>query len=419
MQALLNILLISMIALSGCGKKTNSKRDSRRDQIRTNAQSKRQELQPVQGTYRGYLKDESGQMQDVILRLEIKDVPVTEQGQVDSVLVPRLSGFLRFNFANDQRHHVGFGVTSADFDRKTAKLSLKVENEEYKELLIELDTSNPDELSGNWTAPQLSLAGTALFQNQNISSPLTGQDHNLEGDYLGASYWSEQGFYQLIDLIVKVSPNPPEKLDLSATVRMYRGARSQNEFVSYDFVDGKFNPISGEISFGNASSELSFVGRFINGRISGKWSSLDLGRVGDFLANRAVAESEAFTPENSWKILPPLTGTYRGELRNTHPETLLPPLLEINLEARSTSQSRAGQLISGGLRMCRDSFSSIECGQPVFSKVEYNHYTNIFSAETVGRYRFTIKGILNDGKLVGQIIEKSRGKIGEFEVAQL
>src|SRR5690606_29640771 len=102
------VLIAAITQLVGCGNRRKSDRELRRDQIRVNAEAKRRELQNVKGRYYGYLEDAKERQLNVTLSLEIKDLPQDEEGEIDPVMVPSLTGFLRLNYDSNESQYISF-----------------------------------------------------------------------------------------------------------------------------------------------------------------------------------------------------------------------------------------------------------------------------------------------------------------------
>ena len=147
----------------GCSKKKLSDRDVRREQLRLNAQKKRAELAPLAGGYRGALMLGS-EPQDASLSIEVKDLPENEDGQVDPVLMPTVSGSLRMTYGGGEGlEFFSFGTLKADYDSHQGKLDLVVSNGTFKEINLTLEFRDQS-LVGTWTAPSSSASGTAEFK---------------------------------------------------------------------------------------------------------------------------------------------------------------------------------------------------------------------------------------------------------------
>jgi hypothetical protein len=160
-----SFLILSL--LLGCAKNELSDRDIKKSQLTNDAEIKRRELLLVAGTYPGQMVQSNGITQVVLLTLEVKDIPTVVEGQIDPIMIPILTGYLKMFLGSgaNPNEFIGFAVQKAEFDPNTEKLDLVLTHVDYKELLFALVRKEPT-LNGNWTAPALSLSGTAALERK-------------------------------------------------------------------------------------------------------------------------------------------------------------------------------------------------------------------------------------------------------------
>jgi len=166
LKKILSLIGVATLALS-CSQGSLSERDARLEQLRFQAEAKRRELQKVVGEYSGKSEQSTGASHDIFLRLEIKDIPTPVEGQPEPVMMPALSGFLRFYLGSGPMEYIVFAIDKAGFDVAQNKIEFSSSNSEYKELIASL-TRTESELKGTWSAPSMAASGTfSLTRNQN------------------------------------------------------------------------------------------------------------------------------------------------------------------------------------------------------------------------------------------------------------
>ena len=402
-------LALLCLGLGACSKKSRSSRDARREQIRTNAESKRRELQPLVGVYRGILSDSQNNRRDVSLNLDVKDVPEGEEGEIDAVLVPKISGYLRMNFGAEGKHFVSFGIDEAAFDQSTGLINLKMKNEKYQEIVVDLSMES-DQLNGTWNAPHLANSGEiSLFRN---GANLTGEDQSLRSTYKGYATWDSSNSYQDIELNLRVTPRQPDDLVLAATLKMYRGPKENDEYFTFDYDEISFNPITAEVDLQADATPISVRGKISDGKFAGSWVSKFTDGEGQILLSKG---EELILPE-SLTLLPSVSGTYEGDLVNVHADTNLPKNFQITLSATGSSIQEI-QLI-GGMRNYLGDFGTTEYVDFPFTEIEYNFFTRVLIAKTSEADQMAVYAKLDSGKLIGYLNHKTLGKIGEFALEQ-
>jgi len=404
-------LIILSTWLVGCGQTNLSDRDSKREQLKSSAEVKRRELKLVAGEYRGRLTQTSGVEQMVVLKLEIKDIPTAVEGQVDPVPTPVLTGFMRFYFGLNESasEFIGFGVQKADFDPINGKLDLVVENSDYKQVILSLEKSGAA-LNGNWTAPGLSTSGSAQLNTN--TAPTASLP--IKGEYAGSFVREGESSYQFAHLTIATNVQPPEGLQVSATLRLICGDWNSTEYLTYRFDSVQFNPISGQIVFRSTPSEIILSGYWSNGQIVGDWSTTFTGRMGKVDLKRALSPE---TPSIG-SLFKPLRGTYQGTLRNTHPQSNLPERVMASFVTSQDLTLPNGIRITGNLRFYFGAFGSNEYFELPFTDIQYNFYTRKLVAKTGGDYKMTFKGDVTLSGIVGNLFTDALGEVAAMEVAK-
>lgn len=225
---------VTAMVCGACSRSTMSERDIRREQKVAAAEVKRQELQFIAGTYRGKFLQANGIEQNVVLKIEIKDIPASSEGSVDPVMTPTLTGYLRFNFGSGSAtdtEYIGFAVQKADFYPGQNKLDLVVTNADYKDILITAYLNEP-RLTGTWTAPTAAVSGdlnlSRVVDEQKL--PLSDQ---LNGEYGSILPYDDKALYQYSEMTITTTVTPPEGMHLAATLKIIefplRGRSFQSE----------------------------------------------------------------------------------------------------------------------------------------------------------------------------------------------
>lgn len=248
--------------VSACSKPSLSERDTRLEQIRNNGEKKRTELELVAHDYEGALKASGVHLQDVVMHLEIKDVPYQEGGEVDPVMVPELTGYLRYVFGGSQSNseYINFSLQKADYDAKVKSLNLIFTNAQYKTLSIEV-VQDGDVLKGTWIAQALGDSGTIeLVREDNVTDKPAGVA--LAGTYEGrlTNTHPDTNFASQasITLVVTQDLSQPSGQRVTGKLRLYFSESEWDEF-PFDSVD--YNPITRVITAksGSADSELQLT----------------------------------------------------------------------------------------------------------------------------------------------------------------
>ena len=400
---------------TSCARKKMSDRDSKREQVRSTADAKRQELALAAGLYRGFLK-QNGVDQDITLKLEIKDIPDTSTGEVDPILVPILTGSLRLTFGSTETgEYYSYAIEKADFDPNRKKVDLVVNNEHFKQIVLSLEQFG-DGFVGTWNAPTLSSSGeTELHKAEN---PLTLQSSNTEirGDYQGFLVWDELHAVQNFTMNLQTSFNDSD-VKLSTIAKLIFGTTDTGEQLVYKLDETEFNPITGVVSFKSKDSEISLRGRLENGVFDGEWIANNRGKMGKF----QVSKKSKPMPPDGYSILSSLKGVYQGALTNTSSQTNLPERFMIGLVTTPDPTSPRGIKISGNARLYLGPFDSTEFVEAACDSIQFDFFIRILTMKCAapGIGGLSIKGDVGASGITGPIYHDSLGEIGTYEVIKL
>ncbi len=412
------ILRLGLIALSflyaGCAKNSMSDRDVRLSQLTNAAEIKRKELNVVVGRYHGLLTQAGGPTQSVFLNLEIKDIPTPVEGQVDPVMTPILTGYLRFNFASDgdSSEYIGFAIQKAEFDPIREKVDLVLNHADYKELIISMERKDPS-LKGTWTAPSVAASGAIELQRTNESGSGTAAEE-LRGEY-GGTLFREGNYYQYGHLTLQTSFQPPEGLKVSGTIRLIFGEWNSAEYLTYRFDQVQFNPVSGQIVFKNSSADVLLTGLWGQGEITGEWYSNYTGKMGKFRLKKNLTPSA----EPTGTLFEALRGTYQGSVTNTNPSSNLPERAMVSFVTSQDLTQTNGISVTGNLRLYLGPFESTEYVEMPFSEIQYNFFTRKIVAKTSGEYKLTFKGDVNLKNIQGKLFADALGEVADVEIKKL
>lgn len=409
-MALLTVMLAGSAA---CGKKSRSSRDTRREQLRIHAESKRQELAGIDGEYFGRLAQGEAVGQSVTLNLQVKDVPTTEEGEVDPVLVPTLSGFMNFNFTSgtlSEAESISFALDKADYDGRSRFLNLNAANSQYKNIVLALDRDAEGTLRGDWTAPDQSATGTVELLRSKASggsAQLTDYPgHAIRGEYGGILRWRDDKAYETARLTISTSLAPPDALQISASIRVF-----SDDFTTvnrtYVFSHAEYKPITGEITLKAEESEAVFSGRLSEGKLVGQWSTSTSGEKGDFEFTRDL-NPEA--PDGLGQVQG-IQGEYIGILQ----WDALSAYQQCSITLTSTYDPERGLLVSGVAKLTFGESASNEYLTYQFPNVTYNPSTRAITIrDDANDVSFT--GELRDGSLMGKWSSRSVGLMGDMNL---
>ncbi len=400
--------IVSALLLAACAKSSISDRDARRTQLTNAGEVKRKELMLVAGRYQGLLTQTSGPNQSVLLNLEIKDIPTPVEGEVDPIMTPILTGYLRFNFAvgGDANEYIGFAIQKAEFDPNREKLDLVLTHADYKDLIVTMERKDAA-LKGTWTAPSIASSGTIEVQrtDQNGSGDAVEQ---LRGEY-GGTLFREGDAYQFGHLTLQTNFQPPEGLKVSGTFRLIFGDWNSSEYLTYRFDPVQFNPVNGQIVFKSQSADITVTGYWERGQITGEWFSSYTGKMGKFVLKKNL--SPAIEPTGS--LFEALRGTYQGRVKNTNPDSNLPEQMMVSFVTSQDLSQPNGIKVTGTLRFY---FGSTEYIEMPFSDIQHNYFTRKIVAKTSGEYKLTLKADVNLKDIQGKLYSDALGEVADVEL---
>src|SRR3989338_6188059 len=199
MQKFLLFLLFSMIF--NCSKKNMNDRDAKREQLRNAAESKKHELTQTAGHYYGKLKKNT-YIQDILLDLEVKNIPSKSGESVDPILVPILAGSIKIFFGNQaQGEYYSLSIDKADFDEKRKSLNLVASSESLKEIIFSLDQSDLS-LKGLWNSPSSATSGDVFLKKYDDLSLIKPEGLQIGGDYFGTLIWESKKLHQFAKMAI-------------------------------------------------------------------------------------------------------------------------------------------------------------------------------------------------------------------------
>ena len=401
------VLLVSLVL--GCASDSLSERDQKLNQRREAAERKRNELLLVSGEYSGTFKHSTGTTQRVCLNLEIKDIPEAIDGELDPIMIPTLSGSLRFNYGSciDSHLYISFAILKADYNPSTQRLDIVVENSEYKQILISFKNEEST-LKGAWTAQHLGASGTA-----DLSRGREADGQRISGSY-GALLWRRDGYYQFGEFTLRTSLKSPDSFNISGVWKVIFGAWESNEYLTYIFDRIDFNPITGRFSMKADGRDLSFTGTMDSNGLAGDWSSTAVpGRIGPFNSKKEwVPERPAHG-----ELVGSLMGSYRGVLENVS-GFHYPRRVMINLVTTRDFSEPSGLKVSGNLRLYQGEFGSTLYYEYPFSVVRYFPFNFRILPETekVGDEKFALDAVWKESKISGPLTLLGIGTVARVEV---
>lgn len=292
-----NLVLVSFlvgISFMGCSRSRLSEREVRREQIRLNAETKKRELSAIAGDYSGVLITEDDRQQAVALRLDVLEAPFNDNGGIDPVMMPQLSGFLKFSFGS-ANEYLGFSITRGEYDPKRSVLELVVSQDAAKyEVQLSL-VGDQVGFSGGWQAPTLKMSGQMTLRRgaaTNIagnggggSEPGGDSLEQLSGAYKGYANDDARNAHYAAVLVLSTTNIPAQGTQLTAVISLQRGGvETEKALWSFDRVE--FNPLRRTLILSKDGVREKFEFTLERGVLSGKWSASILGPMGDIVLSR-------------------------------------------------------------------------------------------------------------------------------------
>jgi len=385
-----------------------SDRDTRREQLRINAHKKRQELAPLAGSYRGQMTDGSGYKQDVTLLLELKDVPETEGGQVDPVLVPTLNGALSLTYGSGADLELfSFGTTKADFNVSESRLDLVVSNTQFKEINLSLGFRS-DALIGAWSAPATSLSG-GIELSRTAQLNLGGATPPVRGTYGGIYEWNNAAYFARGTLSFSTAQDGVDSFHVTASMKINLPAPLNVESFVYEFEAVEFNPLTRQISIRSEACDIYFVGQLNNGGVSGKWFSKRVGLLG----NASFSAADIASPPDK-RNGPAASGNWFGTTVNTNGGSQLPEHLMLSFNSIPDKSQAGGLALVGSARFYYGPYSSNEYLELRFDTIDYQPFARKVVGVTQGSPKLTIQIEMKESGISGQITDSSLGQVATF-----
>jgi hypothetical protein len=263
--------------------------------MRLNAETKKNELSQISGDYSGSMLSLNETPRNIVLHLTVTEEPYSQNGEIDPIMMPKLSGFLKFPVGtSNASEYYSFKIVRGDFDPKRQNLDLVVEHAEFGEMKLTMSLT-PVGFTGSWQANSLSLVGTITLSRTSVQ-PHSEPEHNQNGNegnkppidqvagaYVGFAEENKSNTHFLLQIILK-SNTTPQGIALSADITIARGNNGA-ELATWKYDNIPFNPINGKLTLRKDSSSESFVGQLANGKISGDWYAASLGKLGRFEAS--------------------------------------------------------------------------------------------------------------------------------------
>ena len=314
-----------------------SDRETRREQIRLNAEMKKRELNAIKGDYAGLVNRDGApdargndgrnaprsaprsdsQKQRVSLHLEVIEVPFNDNGGIDPVMMPQLSGFLKFPFGSTSGdEYLSFKITRGEYDPKRSALELVVNHGQYGDMNLSM-TSMVGGFAGHWQALNLSANGTMTLIRDSetlVTDPASGDrppgtNIPLTGSYVGFVNDDERGVSYSASIQLRATNMPGQGMKLSADIQLARGTES-SEFAIWKFDPVEFHPVTQKLTLRKDGVNESFLLTYSDGSMTGEWSSATLGRLG------AAKLDKRSTPRSSLPPAHPRSGLHEVCLKN-------------------------------------------------------------------------------------------------------
>ncbi len=404
------ILIPAILGLvNACSSDNISKRDQEKEQTRNNAAAKRIELEKVAGIYSGSLIRSENDRQSITLDLQIKEIP-KDDGDVDPVMVPVLTGNLQFNYSNGRNdgtiEKMVFSLEKADFSEKSNHFNGVATNSNYDAVIMELRFDGQT-LSGQWNAPSSSASGQ-LDLTRGMKPP-SAELPVLVADYSGYFLWESSKEVQFVDVKLNGSLSSPDTITLNMATRFYFGPKTSPEYITFTIPKVDFNPITGRIGATSADAEISLNGTLSGNGLSGNWNSKSMGQMGGFKLSVLP-----MAPPVGYDAVSGLHGTYKGKLKNTA-SLNLPEKVMMTFVA---TPDQGGVVWSGNMRFYLGEFDSPEYVEdPFTSGAEFDFFSKKISAKTL-KHSFTVNGGLLGSKIKADLYHDGLGKIAEVEVTR-
>ncbi|MFK7871788.1 MAG: hypothetical protein AB8C84_01270 [Oligoflexales bacterium] len=376
---------------------TSSDRQTKKDQIRSYALSKKAELEEVIGAYHGTIYDNKGRpLQELELWLESQDRLFKDSNSIDAIRTPTLNGYVLASYSSGSGKKISYKVINSEYDESLQQLTLELENSIYGVLSIEGIKEN-DHINGSWVSGSTGLHGTLSFAKKKVEDSIT-QSNPLDASLPGVFMRDEatQSFHHA-EVLFQTYKEQKDSFLTSITLILYNGPYKNHEFQSYRFDDIQIHIMNGNISAQDTHGEITLYGRYTNGIFEGQWHSLTSNENSTFYFDQNFDKQKKFDlsilQEEST-----LSGTYYSTIpqeaqQNTH----LPENISINLKIIPLQDSTKKWEIHGGVRFYIGSYDSQEYLEANTQDIHYNPFTRVLSLKTEKPYSMSFSGVFQNG----------------------
>lgn len=255
------------LMLSACSGNKRSERDIAREQMRINAEAKRQELSQVSGTYSGNLSLDQGEKRAATLFLAVKDVPQTNESGVDAELVPQLTGYISVG-KTAFNPPVRFSVTRAEYDATSGHLDILTGNSKLNSVKIDLTRSN-SQLVGTWISAEASQSGSIELGRAEDLEALSPSE--MKTSLFSGKFTKDNELFRNADLQLVYTAENPDTFRTDGILRVFAGDPQSDEYELFKFEDMVLNPF--QMTIQGTNEGLSIQGHIDENRFSGNWAS--------------------------------------------------------------------------------------------------------------------------------------------------
>lgn len=345
-------------------------------------------------SYNHYLKTYFPE--NMSLKLSMKE-------DLDAIHRASITGKIRFYlgpFTSQEYVEIPF----SDPDYNTFSRSLTIRTQSPYQITISAQLEN-GLIKGKFIYGALGeIANFTLSEsNKNVSVP------PMHGRYKMLLVREQEQTYQVGSLQLLTSYDKGIKIE--GIAKIFVGSQESNEYLNYNFPKIELNPESSMLTFSSSKSEIFIQALYKNGSLTGEWFSQAAGLLGPV----KITKQPSPTPPAGYSLAQPISGTYRGKIRDNNPNTSLPEKVMLILVSSRDEKAKDGIAINGSIRLYLGDFDSLEYREYTFAAVNYNFYTGEFNATTKSD-DLTIKAFIHEGKLMGDIFHDGFGKIGPIEV---
>lgn len=406
------VTVITMLVCNqSCGRARLSDREVRREQIRLNAEMKKRELSQIKGDYTGAIDSGSNKSQPVALHLEVVEAPFNDNGGIDPVMMPQLSGFLKFPFGNSTggEEYLGFKITRGEYDPVRTKLELVVNHEQYGEMQLSLNAGG-DGFNGSWQALGLSMTGTMILtRGSETAVTQPGETDALQtkiaGSYVGYVNDDTRKEHYKATLQIRATNVPGQGLKLSADVRLVRGDEGA-EFVSWKYDTVDFHPLTRRLNLHKDGVNETFMFTLNQETLTGEWSSAILGRMGSASLSKNASPLSELPPAKKRSGLHEVCLTNFGGAN-------LPPHAALTMTVTPDTAADGQVLVQASVLFYLGPYDSPERPTCALTKVSLDYISGRFQGVCEDHPNiepFTLSGTFTSAGFAGRLVASgSRG----------